>query len=169
MSFNYTGHGINGVEAYGRINHDRSFDAHISVLYEGKYVPAISFGLRDFIGTGWYSSEYIVGTKSVGSLDLTAGLDMVTRWKKLFSNPLSALSPRFDQRDAISFGLGGTIGSVNWFQGDTSAFYGAQYHINGKVTLSSEYTPDLMLLEKFIFGFEKPMELWDILSAQPLY
>ena len=39
-----------------------------------KYLPAISFGLRDFIGTGWYSSEYIVGTKSIGNLELTAGL-----------------------------------------------------------------------------------------------
>ena len=35
VSFRYSGHGINGGEAYGRINHDRSFDAHISVLSEG--------------------------------------------------------------------------------------------------------------------------------------
>ena len=32
VSFRYTGHGINGGEAYGRVNHDRSFDAHISIL-----------------------------------------------------------------------------------------------------------------------------------------
>ena len=51
FSFRYTGHGINGGEAYGRINHDRSFDAHISVLDEGRFLPAISLGLRDFIGT----------------------------------------------------------------------------------------------------------------------
>ena len=66
VSFRYTGHGINGGEAYGRINHDRSFDAHISLLDERIYLPALSLGLRDFIGTGWYSSEYIVGTKSMG-------------------------------------------------------------------------------------------------------
>ena len=65
VSFRYTGHGINGGEAYGRINHDRSFDAHILLLDEGTYFPAISLGLRDFIGTGWYSSEYIVGTKLI--------------------------------------------------------------------------------------------------------
>ena len=29
VSFRYTGHGINGSEAYGRVNHDRSFDAYI--------------------------------------------------------------------------------------------------------------------------------------------
>ena len=61
VSFRYSGHGINGDDAYGRVNHDRSFDAHISILDERKYSPAISIGLRDFIGTGWYSSEYIAG------------------------------------------------------------------------------------------------------------
>ena len=71
VSFRYTGHGINGGEAYGRVNHDRSFDAHILVLDEGRYLPAISLGLRDFIGTGWYSSEYIVGTKSFRNIELT--------------------------------------------------------------------------------------------------
>ena len=73
VSLRYTGHGINGGEAYGRVNHDRSFDAHISILDEGKYVPAISLGLRDFIGTGWYSSEYIVGTKSIEASQLQQG------------------------------------------------------------------------------------------------
>ena len=69
VSFRYTGHGANGGEAYGRVNHDRSFDAHVSLLDESKYLPEISIGLRDFIGTGWYSSEYIVGTKSSGTLN----------------------------------------------------------------------------------------------------
>ena len=50
VSFRYTGHGVNGGEAYGRVNHDRSFDAHISVTDEGRFFPAISLGLRDFIG-----------------------------------------------------------------------------------------------------------------------
>ena len=133
VSFRYTGHGINGGEAYGRVNHDRSFDAHISVLDEGKYLPAISIGLRDFIGTGWYSSEYIVGTKSIGNLELTAGLGFGRlAGRNSFSNPLGALSSRFDQRDGNAVGRGGTLGTINWFQGDASAFYGIQYHINEK-------------------------------------
>ena len=74
FSFRYSGHGFDGEEAYGRINHDRSFDAHLSILDEGIYMPAISLGLRDFIGTGWYSSEYLVGTKSIKNIEFTAGL-----------------------------------------------------------------------------------------------
>ena len=58
VSFRYSGHGINGGEAYGRINHDRSFDAHISLFDEGKYIPAISIGLRDFIGVGTGNSAF---------------------------------------------------------------------------------------------------------------
>ena len=58
LSFRYGGQGRGGGFAQGRINWDRSFDVHISVLDEGAYVPAISLGLRDFIGTGWYLRVY---------------------------------------------------------------------------------------------------------------
>ena len=157
VSFRYTGHGVNGGEAYGRINHDRSFDAHISMLNEGKYIPEISIGLRDFIGTGWYSSEYIVGTKSMGNLELTAGLGFGRlAGRNSFSNPLGALSSRFNQRDGNATGRGGTLGTINWFQGDASAFYGIQYHISDKITISSEYTPDLMSRESLYLDLKSP-------------
>ena len=133
VSFRYTGHGINGGEAYGRVNHDRSFDAHISIIDEAKYLPSISLGLRDFIGTGWYSSEYIVGTKSLGNLELTIGLGFGRlAGRNPFSNPLGALSSKFNQREGNGSGRGGTLGTINWFQGDASAFYGIQYHVSEK-------------------------------------
>ena len=178
FAFRYTGHGVNGHEAYGRVNHDRSFDAHISLSKERKYLPAISMGLRDFIGTGWYSSEYIVGTKSVGNLELTAGLGFGRlAGRDSFSNPLSALSSRFDERDGNSLGRGGTLGTINWFQGNASAFYGIQYHISDNITISSEFTPDLMSPESSYLDLDSP---WNIgasyqlndhvnLSAQYLY
>ena len=157
VAFNYTGHGINGGEAYGRINHDRSFDAHISVLDEGSYFPAISIGLRDFIGTGWYSSEYIVGTKSIGNIDLTVGLGFGRLAKRnSFPNPLSALSSRFDKRGASSLGEGGLLRSFNWFQGDAAAFYGVQYHLKDNITISSEYTPDTMSVESSYLDVKSP-------------
>ena len=157
VSFRYSGHGINGGEAYGRINHDRSFDAHISVLSEGKYLPAISIGLRDFIGTGWYSSEYLVGTKSIGSLKFTAGLGFGRlAGRNAISNPFSVLSSRFDQRDENKVGRGGTLGSINWFQGPASAFYGVNYRLGSKITISSEYTPDLMAWESSYVELNSP-------------
>ena len=178
FAFRYTGHGVNGHEAYGRVNHDRSFDAHISLSKEGRYLPAISVGLRDFIGTGWYSSEYIVGTKSVGNLELTAGLGFGRlAGRNSFSNPLGTLSTRFDKRDGNSVGKGGTLGTINWFQGNASAFYGIQYHISDNITISSEFTPDLMSQESSYLDVKSP---WNVgasyqlndyvnLSAQYLY
>ena len=109
FAFRYSGHGIGGGEAYGRLNHDRSFDAHISLIKERKNLPAISLGLRDFIGTGWYSSEYFVATKSVGKFELTAGLGFGRlAGRDTFSNPLSIFSSRFNQRGGIKIGKGGT-------------------------------------------------------------
>ena len=178
FSFRYGGQGRGGKFAYGRVNWDRSFDAHISVSDETAYFPALSLGLRDFIGTGWYSSEYIVGTKSIGKLELTAGLGFGRlAGRNAFSNPLGALASRFDQRDANSIGRGGTLGTINWFEGDTSAFYGIQYHVNEKVTLSSEYTPDLMSFESqyleanspWNFGASYQLNNYVNLSAQYLH
>ena len=107
------------------------------MLDEGKYIPAISLGLRDFIGTGWYSSEYIVGTKSIKNIELTAGLGFGRlAGRNSFSNPLGSVFSRFDQRGRNGSGkggsTGGTLGQIKWFQGNTAAFYGIQYHINKK-------------------------------------
>ena len=157
FSFRYTGHGIDGNEAYGRINHDRSFDAHITLLDEGKYLPAISIGLRDFIGTGWYSSEYISGTKSIGNIELTAGLGFGRlAGRDTFANPLKVISSRFKQRDGNDFGTGGALGAINWFQGDTAAFYGLNYQIGDKITILAEYIPDLMLRESSYLEVRSP-------------
>ena len=181
ISFRYGGQGSGGNLAQGRVNWDRSFDAHISLLDEKNYVPAISLGLRDFIGTGWYSSEYIVGTKSMGNLELTAGLGFGRlAGRNSFSNPLGAISSRFDQRGGNNYGRGGTLGEINWFQGKTSPFYGIQYYMSEKITLSTEYTPDTMWFESSYFSYLDVKSPWNFgasyqlndyvkLSAQYLY
>ena len=157
FSFRYSGHGIGGAEAYGRHNHDRSFDAHISLFDEGKYIPAISIGLRDFIGTGWYSSEYIVGTKSFGNLELTSGLGFGRlAGKNSFSNPFGTVVNRFKQREINDQGRGGTLGTINWFHGDASTFYGLRYKLGDEITILTEYTPDLMLRENHYLEVETP-------------
>ena len=45
---------------------DRSFDVHYLAMREKTHFPSIAIGLRDFIGTGLYSSEYLVASKSLG-------------------------------------------------------------------------------------------------------
>ena len=76
--------------------------------------------------------------------------------KNAFSNPLGKLSERFDRRDGRAIGTGGTLGTINWFQGDAAAFYGLRLKINNKITVSSEYTPDLMWKESNYLTVESP-------------
>lgn len=166
LSFRYAGLGSGGKLAQGRLLWDRSFDAHISITDEGNYLPAISLGLRDFIGTGWYSSEYIVATKSIDNLQLTAGLGFGRlAGRDAFSNPLGVFSSRFDSRDNKAYGRGGTLGTINWFHGSAAAFYGMTYRLGDKITVSAEYTSDPMSGEHGYLGVESP---WNIGSSYQL-
>ena len=55
--------------------YDRNFDLRYQVFKEGKYFPAVTIGLQDFVGTGLSAAEYLVATKNVGhGIKITAGL-----------------------------------------------------------------------------------------------
>ena len=117
----------------------------------------MAIGLRDFVGTGWYSSEYLVGTKTFGNLELTAGLGFGRlNGRGSLSNPLRVISNKFENRDLKNFGRGGTLANINWFRGNASPFYGINYRLGEKVILSSEYTPDLMTLENSYLKVQSP-------------
>ena len=125
-----------------------------------KYWPAVAIGLRDFIGTGWYSSEYIVGTKTFGNLEMTAGLGFGRlSGRNSFSNQLDNYHPFFLERDNNIHGRGGTLGTINWFQGETSAFYGLNYRLGDRILLSAEYNPDLMSRESRYLENKSPWNL----------
>lgn len=125
-------------------NYDRSFDLHIQLAEETHIRPAIAVGLRDFLGTGIYSSEYLVATKSITpNLSATAGLG----WGRLgsrngFSNPLGVLDDGFDTRPAIDSGQGGEVNTNVWFQGDAALFGGLNWAVTDQLSLAVEYSSD---------------------------
>jgi hypothetical protein len=163
VAFRYSGHGTGGNEANGRVNHDRSFDAHLNLIEGSKYLPSVAIGLRDFIGTGWYSSEYVVATKTLGPINATAGLGFGRlAGKNAFSNPLGALSNDFKLRDKNEVGRGGTLGTINWFQGNASPFAGVTYQYSPHLRFAVEYNPDRMLREANYLKLNSP---WNF-SAQ---
>ena len=163
VSFRYSGQGYktaSGRFATGRVNHDRSFDAHLNLREESAYLPSLALGLRDFIGTGWYSSEYIVGTKTFGDIAVTGGLGFGRlAGRHRFDNPLSLFSDRFKSRDANAVGRGGTLGTINWFQGDAAPFGGITYRYNPDLTFAAEYTSDLMGRESSYLNVDSP---WNV-------
>ena len=124
---------------------DRSFDLRYQIAPEGDWRPAIAVGLQDFIGTGLFSSEYVVATKTISdSVRITAGLG----WGRLgsfnsFDNPLGLIGDRFDTRPAYDLdGTGGTAAFDTFFRGPVAAFGGVEWAINDRFTLKAEYSSD---------------------------
>ena len=64
--------GLTVDDNYGTFK-DKAFDAKLLLIDESTYVPAISVGSQDFLGTRVFDSQYVVMSKSVGSVDLSLG------------------------------------------------------------------------------------------------
>jgi hypothetical protein len=131
---------------------DRSFDLQYRFNTESRYIPAMAVGLRDFLGTGRFSSEYIVGSKSIGDkIVVTAGLGWGAMGQQNgFSNPLGVVSDYFDTRPAYvdrefaeegsGDGNGGTLSTNQFFRGDASLFGGIEYQYSDKLGFKAEYS-----------------------------
>jgi hypothetical protein len=111
---------------------DRSFDVQFTLLREGEWrswTPAIGLGFRDFLGTGVYSAEYLVASKSVetaqsGSFVLTGGVG----WGRLsgantITNPFCEISEGACDREN-DFGEGGKLSTDTFFRGQNVGFFG---------------------------------------------
>ena len=72
----------------------------MTLFDENIYLPAISIGLRDFIGTGWYSSEYLVATKTLGNLEVTAGIGLVAYQVGIIFKSTKVVSSKFENETA---------------------------------------------------------------------
>lgn len=161
-SFRYSG--INDVRgtAPGELL-DRSFDLRLRLAREGQYRPAIAVGVQDFIGTGFYTAEYLVATKHLTPrLQFSTGLG----WGRMasrdgFTNPLGALHSGFKTRDAAVVGLGGTLQSAQWFQGDAALFGGVAWKASDRLTFKVEYSTDAYLDEAGV-GDLVPTTPWNI-------
>jgi hypothetical protein len=111
---------------------DRSFDLQFTLWREGDWrwwTPDVALGFRDFLGTGVYSSEYLVATKTLptaraGDFVLTLGLG----WGRLsrvngITNPFCELSESACDREN-DFGEGGKVSWETFFRGQNMALFG---------------------------------------------
>lgn len=171
---------INNFPGYNGALFDRSFDLQYRIVDEGRIRPALAVGLRDFAGTGIFSSEYVVASKTVGpGLLVSGGIG----WGALgtyggFDNPLGAISDAFDRRPGFD-GLGGEPNADNWFRGPAALFAGVRWQVNDKWTLSAEYSSDDQsrqqtgngdgLQSPFNFGLQYRLNSGTVLGAQLLH
>ena len=125
-------------------SYDRSFDLHYQLLRETENRPAVAVGLRDFMGTGLYTGEYVVATKALGPrLRVTGGMG----WGRLasyggFDNPLGVIGGYFEDRPALDFGKGGTPSFDQFFRGDAALFGGLEWRAGKDLTVVAEYSSD---------------------------
>jgi hypothetical protein len=134
-SFRYSR--IDGFQPGDRTLYDRSFDISYQILTESPSRPALSIGLRDIIGTGIYSGEYIVATKSLRpGLRVTGGLG----WGRLGS--YGGLGAPFGARPPLDYGLGGRLTDDQWFRGDVAPFGGVEWAVSDRLTATAEYSSD---------------------------
>lgn len=131
--------GINDYRNEGFIS-DRSLDLRYQVLDEQGWRPAVAVGLQDFIGTGVYSGEYIVATKTVTPrLRVSAGLG----WGVLAGNPRV-----IDVDDQ-----GGKPNVDQWFTGGAKPFASVNWQATDKLSLVAEYSNE-SYLTKYSSGRE---------------
>ena len=139
---------LTGAFRYARIPHpggnyrgytwDRSFDLHYLLTKEKNTFPSVAIGLRDFVGTGLYTGEYIVATKSMGSkLKISGGIG----WGR-FAGTNSYSNIFGKNRRGRNIGLGGTFLIDNLFSGNNSPFFSISYKLNEKTQLISELSSD---------------------------
>ncbi|MDO5658734.1 MAG: YjbH domain-containing protein [Paracoccus sp. (in: a-proteobacteria)] len=113
---------------------DRSFDVHYQVVGEEGWRPAMAVGLRDFMGTGVYSAEYLVATKTVSdNIRVSAGLG----WGRL----AGAWRP-------TEYGdEGGRPNYDQWFTGPARLFGSVHWQASDRIGVVAEYSHDNYELE----------------------
>ena len=118
---------------------DRSFDAHYLAFKESAQIPSIAIGLRDFIGTGVYSSEYIVASKSLtDNLNISGGIG----WGRMAGTYSFRNIFGKEVRKNVNVGLGGTPHIDHFFSGPNSPFLSLEYKLAENLLLAAEISPD---------------------------
>ena len=150
---------LSGVFRYGAIENfvhpdsvngryfDRSFDLRYQVLREGRYLPAVTVGLQDFVGTGIFSGEYVVASKEIlPGLQVTGGLG----WGRFGSYGAIGTT---GTRSNVILGSGGVPSTDRWFRGDYAPFGGISYAPNDRLRFTVEYSSDNYVEERRSAGF----------------
>ncbi len=141
-SFRYVG--IDDLNLFGFDDYyDRSFDLRFRLLEEGRYLPAVTLGLQDFVGTGVLAGEYLVASKRFGPrFSVSAGLG----WGRLGS--FGGIGEPFGDRPPIDVGEGGEPNVDQWFRGDAAPFASIDWRATDRLRVKLEYSSDDYRLER---------------------
>ena len=118
-------------------------------------MPAIAIGINDIAGTGFYSSEYIVGSYGVNKTDFHFGLG----WGAMdgssnnFKNPLSHISDEFINRPSNTEDMGGQFQPSRYFSGETtSPFFGISHVLSDKLIMKVENDKETLIYDDIVYA-----------------
>ncbi len=125
-SFRYTVFNPGDKRGVKDFQRDRSFEVKAKLLDEGQRRPAVAVGIRDIFGTGVLAGEYLVASKRIGSVDVTAGIG----WgrfaeRNTIDNPLELIDERLGERKGFVAGDQGQPLEGTFFRGPKAGFFGS--------------------------------------------
>ena len=103
----------------------------------------VAIGFNDLAGTGLFSSEYVVLSKTINKFEYSIGIG----WGAfnngiVISNPLSNLDESFISRTALTKDRGGNFDIDKYFSGEkASFFFGGSYRFNSELSFIFERDP----------------------------
>jgi hypothetical protein len=117
-------------------------DKGFSIKFNHKFSQniALAVGLSDFSGTGFFTREYIVGTYIQDRYKITTGIGFGKfADQDNFTNPLRIIKSDFKVRPnkSSNFNLGGSPSYDQWFRGNASLIFGAEFFLSGRFKNSS--------------------------------
>ncbi len=124
---------------------DKGFNFRFRLKEEG-VLPAIAIGINDIAGTGYYGSEYIVGSYGVNRTDFHFGLGWgaLNGSKNNIKNPLGSIYKGFYERPILIADKGGQFQPSRYFSDKSvSPFFGISQVVNEKLLLKLEYDTTL--------------------------
>lgn len=107
---------------------DKGMDFKFRLWQESNYMPQVSVGFRDLMGTGLFDSEFVVASKRYGPFDFTIGIG----WGNMaesgnIKNPFCEYKDSWCQRNNSYSGNGGKFEVDSLFHGPAALFGGVEY------------------------------------------
>ncbi len=107
---------------------DKGMDFKFRLWQESNYLPQVSVGFRDLMGTGLFDSEFLTASKRYGPFDFTIGIG----WGNMaesgnIKSPFCEYKDSWCQRNNISSGSTGKFEVDGMFHGPAALFGGIEY------------------------------------------
>lgn len=107
---------------------DKGMDFKFRLWQESNYLPQVSVGFRDLMGTGLFDSEFVTASKRYGPFDFTIGIG----WGNIaesgnIKNPFCEYKDSWCQRNSGYSGSGGKFEVDGLFHGPAALFGGIEY------------------------------------------